>query len=65
MPACAEVNQAMDNGRFMDGLTPVGYTFKRKNQAVTLGMTSYVRINGDHTQVDPWLLFQRLILLLG
>ena len=47
----------------MDGLTPVGYTFKRRNQAVTLGMTSYVRINGDQIQVDPQLLFQRLVLL--
>ena len=25
--------------KFMDGLTPVGYTFKWRNQAVTLGMT--------------------------
>jgi len=47
----------------MDGLTPAEYTFKRKDQAVTLGMKSSVRIDGDQIQVDPQLLFQRLVIV--
>jgi len=36
------------------------YTFKRKNQAVTLETKSSVKIGGDAVQIDPQLLFQRL-----
>lgn len=46
--------------KLMDGRTPGDYTFKRKDQAVTLGMRSSVRIDGNEIQVDPQLLFQRL-----
>jgi len=45
----------------MDGKTPAEYTFKRKDQVVTLGMKSSVKIDGEQVQVDPQLLFQRLI----
>ena len=38
------------------------YSFKRKNQAVTLASKSAVKINGESIQVDPLLLFQRLSL---
>lgn len=47
----------------MDGRTPGDYTFKRKDQAVTLGMRSSVRIDGNEIQVDPQLLFQRLVIV--
>ena len=47
----------------MDGQTPGGYTFKRKDQAVTLGMRSSVRIDGKEIQIDPQLLFQRLVIV--
>ena len=36
-------------------------SFKRKNQAVTLAQDKGVTINGDSLQVDPQILFQRLI----
>ena len=39
-----------------------GYSFKRKNQGVTLASKSAVKINGKSIQVDPLLLFQRLSL---
>ena len=44
----------------MDGKTPAEYTFIRKKQAVTLGMKSSVKIDGEQVQIDPQLLFQRL-----
>ena len=34
------------------------YTFKRKNQVITLGMKSLVKIDGSTVQIDPQLLFQ-------
>ena len=37
------------------------YTFKRKDQAVTLATKAAVKIDGDSIQVDTQLLFQRLI----
>ena len=37
------------------------YTFKKANQAITLATKTAVKINGDTVQVDPQLLFQRLI----
>ena len=36
------------------------YSFRRKNQAVTLGSKTTVVISGDSVPVDPQLLFQRL-----
>ena len=45
------------------GHTPAEYTFKRKAQAVTLGMKSSVRIDGDQIQVDSQLFFQRLVIV--
>ena len=36
------------------------YTFKRKSQAVTLGLQTAVMIQGEAVQVDPQLLLQRL-----
>ena len=45
----------------MDGKTPAEYAFKRKNQVVTLGIKSSVKIDGEQIQMDPQLLFQRLI----
>ena len=45
----------------MDGRTPAEYSFKRKNQAATLGMkSSNVKIDGDKIHIDTQLLFQRL-----
>ena len=38
------------------------YSFKRKNQAVTLSAKSAIKTNGESIQADPLLLFQRLSL---
>ena len=45
----------------MDGRTPDEHTFRRKDQVATIGTNNSVRIDGDDVQVDPLLLFQRLI----
>ena len=45
----------------MKGKSATDYTFKRSSQAVTLAAKSPVRIENDTVQVDPQLLFQRLI----
>ena len=37
------------------------YTFKKKKQAVTLGTKQHVKVDGEEVNVDPQLLFQRLI----
>ena len=34
------------------------YTFRRKNQAVTMDMKSSIKIDGNTVQIDPQLLFQ-------
>ena len=47
----------------MDGKTPAVYTFMRKNQVVTLGIKSSVKIDGEQIQIDPQLLFQGLIVV--
>ena len=44
------------------GQAAANYTFKRNAQAVTLGSKSSVRIDGEMVQIDPQLLFQRLVL---
>ncbi|KAK3716294.1 hypothetical protein QZH41_014573, partial [Actinostola sp. cb2023] len=46
----------------MTGQSTTDYTFKRNAQAVTLAATSAVKIDNDLVQIDPQLLFQRLIL---
>jgi hypothetical protein len=45
----------------MDGKTAAEYTFKKKDQTITLATKSSVKIGGDEVQIDPQLLFQRLI----
>ena len=35
------------------------FTFRKANQAVTLGSRSTVKIKGEHVNIDPQLLFQR------
>ena len=47
--------------RSMTGKSVIDYTFKRSSQAVTLAAKSYVRIASDTVQINPQLLFQRLI----
>ncbi len=44
----------------MEGISAADYTFKRKNQVVTLDTKCVVRIDGAAVQIDPQLLFQRL-----
>ena len=46
----------------MEGKTPADFSFKRIDQAVTLGSKNTAKINGENIQVDTQLLFQRLIL---
>ncbi len=45
----------------MTGQSTVDYSFKKKNKAVTLGAINGVKIAGEDIQIDPMLLFQRLI----
>ena len=45
--------------KIMDSMT--GTTFKRSDQAITLQSRSSVRVDGEQVQVDPELLFQRLV----
>ena len=42
----------------MEGASAAEYTFKRKNQTVTLDTKSEVKIDGVAVQIDPQLLFQ-------
>ncbi|WAR03769.1 hypothetical protein MAR_010327 [Mya arenaria] len=44
----------------MDGHTIAEYSFKKKDQAITMNTQSSVKIGGEVVQVDPQLLFQRL-----
>ena len=37
------------------------FTFRKANQAVTLGSRTTVKIKGEHVNIDPQLLFQRLL----
>jgi len=55
-----EVGQNILNN--MVGQNVLGFTFRKTNQAVTLDSRSTVQINDDLVQIDPQLLFQRLIL---
>ena len=47
----------------MEGKTSDEHTFRRKDQAVTLGTKSSILIDGEEVQIDPQLLFQRLIIV--
>ena len=44
----------------MAGKSTNEFTFRKANQAVTLGSRSTMKIKGEHVNVDPQLLFQRL-----
>ena len=44
----------------MDGISPADYTFKRKDQAITMASKNAVKVDGESIEVDPQLLFQRL-----
>jgi len=46
----------------MKGVTIADYTFKRSHQVVTLDSKSVLKIEGATIQIDPQLLFQRLII---
>ena len=45
----------------MNGKKPTEYTFTRKSQAITLASKTSVKIDGEQIQIDPQLLFQRLV----
>ena len=45
----------------MAGQSTDEFTFRKANQAVTLGSRSTVKIKGEHVNIDPQLLFQRLL----
>ena len=45
----------------MEGQPVFSYTFRKKDQAVTMVTQSTITIQGDQVQVDPQLLFQRLV----
>ncbi len=45
----------------MEDQKVVEYTFKKRSQAVTMMHKSVVMIDGEAVQVDPELMFQRLI----
>ena len=50
--------------KIMDSMTDntvAQFTFKRSDQAITLQSRSSVRVDGEQVQVDPELLFQRLV----
>ena len=44
----------------MDGISPADYTFKRKDQAITMASKNAVKVDGESIKVGPQLLFQRL-----
>lgn len=46
----------------MTGQGVLSYSFKRKQQAITLATKSSIKVDGQHLQVDPQLLFQRLVI---
>ena len=47
----------------MQGKSINEYSFKRKQQATTIGSNAAVAINKEHVQIDPQLLFQRLLVV--
>ena len=47
----------------MENQCPLTYTFKRSRQSVTLAADSHtIKIDGEHINIDPQLLFQRLMM---
>ena len=46
----------------MTGKSAADYKFKRSAQDVTLALKSFIRIESDTVQIDPQLLFQRLVI---
>ena len=46
----------------MEGQKLSDFTFKRKDQAVTLATKNAVKVDGESIQVDTQLLFQRLVI---
>ena len=61
-----DVDKAREKGEkilsSMLGKSVVEYSFKRKEQSVTLAAKSSIKIDGERIQVDPQLLFQRLVI---
>ena len=45
----------------MAGKSTDEFTFRKANQAVALRSRSTVKIKGEHVNIDPQLLFQRLL----
>ncbi|KAK6178649.1 hypothetical protein SNE40_011177 [Patella caerulea] len=45
----------------MTGTNVLNFSFKKKDQVVTLATKAGVKVDGDMIQVDPQLMFQRLI----
>ena len=50
----------LDILKSMHGKSPKDFTFKRKDQAVSLAVKSSVKVDNEHVQIDPNLMFQRL-----
>ena len=46
----------------MEGISADNFSFKRKDQAITLACKSSIKVDGELVQVDPQLLLQRLTL---
>ncbi|KAK3748685.1 hypothetical protein QZH41_018981, partial [Actinostola sp. cb2023] len=61
-----DVDEARAKGKkilsSMAGESVATYSFKRKEQSVTLAARSSIRIEDDRVHVDPQLLFQRLVI---
>ena len=61
------VDMAQDAGKkilkSMKGQTTKEYTFKCSSRSVTMASKSAIQIGNDQVQIDPQLLFQRLILV--
>ena len=45
----------------MEGKTSDQHTFRRKDQVITIGPKSYIKIDGEEVLVDQQLIFQILI----
>lgn len=45
----------------MEGTTVAAHSFQKKHQVVTMDVKSTVKVKGEEIQVDPQLLFQRLV----
>ena len=46
----------------MTGKAAAEYSFTKSNQAITFSAKSSIKVDGEKIQVDPQLLFQRLII---